>query len=195
MSLRVAVQMDPLEHININGDSSFHLMLAAQARGHELWHYDVATLAYDTLDGAGGRITAWAVAMRAAAGIVGDVGKKKRRFRLVAVEVLHHPDRVLDRRQLHLARVPRDSVRHQVDGEVRGLDDRRFVGGRKPTQCRAFPYWPELLESKATWTSVGKYCPGIGKGPLIQIKTAKRRAQVMRKAYPEMYSSDACGAD
>ena len=55
MTLRVAVQMDPLETININGDSSFHLMLAAQARGHALWHYDVATLAYDM-----GRITAWA---------------------------------------------------------------------------------------------------------------------------------------
>ena len=38
MSLRVAVQMDPLESIKIGGDSSFHLMLAAQARGHSLWH-------------------------------------------------------------------------------------------------------------------------------------------------------------
>ena len=28
MTLRIAVQMDPLESININGDSSFHLMLA-----------------------------------------------------------------------------------------------------------------------------------------------------------------------
>jgi len=55
MTLRIAVQMDPLETINISGDSSFHLMLAAQARGHELWHYDVATLAYDM-----GRITCWA---------------------------------------------------------------------------------------------------------------------------------------
>ena len=54
MTLRVAVQMDPLETININGDSSLHLMLAAQARGHSLWHYDVQTLAYDM-----GRITAW----------------------------------------------------------------------------------------------------------------------------------------
>jgi glutathione synthase/RimK-type ligase-like ATP-grasp enzyme len=41
MTLRVAVQMDPLETININGDSTFHLMLAAQARGYELWYYDV----------------------------------------------------------------------------------------------------------------------------------------------------------
>lgn len=55
MSLRVAVQMDPMETINIAGDSSFALMLAAQARGHSVWHYDVATIAYDD-----GKITAWA---------------------------------------------------------------------------------------------------------------------------------------
>jgi glutathione synthase len=39
MTLRVAVQMDPLEHINISGDSSFAIMLGAQARGHKLYHY------------------------------------------------------------------------------------------------------------------------------------------------------------
>ncbi|MBD8546982.1 glutathione synthase [Sphingomonas sp. CFBP 8760] len=39
MSLSVAVQMDPLAGINIAGDSSFALMLAAQARGHRLFHY------------------------------------------------------------------------------------------------------------------------------------------------------------
>ena len=39
MSLRVAVQMDPLESINIEGDSTFAIMLAAQARGHTLYHY------------------------------------------------------------------------------------------------------------------------------------------------------------
>ncbi|MBX6746089.1 MAG: glutathione synthase [Acetobacteraceae bacterium] len=38
-SLRVAVQMDPIETINIDADSTFVLMLEAQARGHALWHY------------------------------------------------------------------------------------------------------------------------------------------------------------
>lgn len=38
MSLRVAVQMDPLEGIDIRGDSSFRIMLEAQTRGHRLWH-------------------------------------------------------------------------------------------------------------------------------------------------------------
>ncbi len=39
MSLTVAVQMDPIEGINIAGDSTFALMLSAQARGHRLFHY------------------------------------------------------------------------------------------------------------------------------------------------------------
>jgi glutathione synthase len=39
VSLTVAVQMDPLDQINITGDSSFALMLSAQARGHRLFHY------------------------------------------------------------------------------------------------------------------------------------------------------------
>jgi glutathione synthase len=59
MSLRVAVQMDPLESIGIAGDSSFALMLSAQARGHKLWHYDVRSLAWEN-----GRITAWARPVR-----------------------------------------------------------------------------------------------------------------------------------
>lgn len=50
MSLRVAVQMDPLESINIAGDSSFALMLSAQTRGHELLHYDVGSLTLDEGD-------------------------------------------------------------------------------------------------------------------------------------------------
>src|SRR6185369_7493093 len=37
--MRVAVQMDPLDKINIAGDSTFALMLKAQERGYELFHY------------------------------------------------------------------------------------------------------------------------------------------------------------
>jgi len=43
-SLKIAVQMDPLSSINIDGDSSFALMLEAQSRGHALWHYEVRHL-------------------------------------------------------------------------------------------------------------------------------------------------------
>ena len=64
MSLRVAVQMDPLESIKIGGDSSFALMEAAQARGHSLFHYDVTTLAWQSDVTPQGRITAHASPVR-----------------------------------------------------------------------------------------------------------------------------------
>ena len=38
MSLLVAIQMDPIEGINIDADSTFALALEAQARGHRLLH-------------------------------------------------------------------------------------------------------------------------------------------------------------
>jgi glutathione synthase len=43
--LKVAVQMDPIETISIEGDSTFALMLEGQARGHALWHYEVRHMA------------------------------------------------------------------------------------------------------------------------------------------------------
>ena len=46
MSLRVAVQMDPLESINISGDSTFAIMLKAQELGHKLYHYLAEDLTY-----------------------------------------------------------------------------------------------------------------------------------------------------
>ena len=39
MGLAVAIQMDPIETIDIGGDSTFAMALEAQARGHRLWHY------------------------------------------------------------------------------------------------------------------------------------------------------------
>ncbi|KAF0231681.1 MAG: glutathione [Beijerinckiaceae bacterium] len=44
MPLRVAVQMDPIEKINIAGDSTFALMLEASARGHSLHVYGAEAL-------------------------------------------------------------------------------------------------------------------------------------------------------
>ena len=55
MSLKVAVQMDPLERINVAGDSTFAIMLGAQRRGHRLFHYLAPDLSYRD-----GRVTAQA---------------------------------------------------------------------------------------------------------------------------------------
>jgi glutathione synthase len=48
MALRVAIQMDPIEKIDINGDSSFMMALEAQARGHEVWHYLPSALMFES---------------------------------------------------------------------------------------------------------------------------------------------------
>src|SRR6476619_1337603 len=39
MALKVAFQMDPIERIDIRGDSTFALLLEAQWRGHDVFYY------------------------------------------------------------------------------------------------------------------------------------------------------------
>jgi len=53
MSLKVAVQMDPIERINIETDSTFMMMMEAQARGHSLFVYTPDKLSLEE-----GRVTA-----------------------------------------------------------------------------------------------------------------------------------------
>ena len=45
MSLKIAVQMDPIQRINIKGNSTFALLLEAQKRGHQLTYYTPDRLA------------------------------------------------------------------------------------------------------------------------------------------------------
>ena len=54
MPLKVAVQMDPLEAIKIEGDTTFLMMLTAQERGHSLWVYTPEKLSLEN-----GRLSAW----------------------------------------------------------------------------------------------------------------------------------------
>lgn len=53
MQLKVAIQMDPVEGINIKGDSSFVLGLEAQKRGYGLYYYQPKDLFYDHQSGVG----------------------------------------------------------------------------------------------------------------------------------------------
>ena len=46
MGLKVAIQMDPIETVNIDADSTFVLALEAQNRGHALFHYEPHDLAF-----------------------------------------------------------------------------------------------------------------------------------------------------
>ena len=61
MTLKVAIQMDPVGPIDIDGDSTFRIALEAQERGHSLFYYTPDRLAYQE-----GRITArgWPLELR-----------------------------------------------------------------------------------------------------------------------------------
>jgi len=57
----------------------------------------------------------------------------------------------------------------------------------KPLQCRTFPYWPELVGHTRNWKDTAKYCPGIGKGELVNITLARETAAEMRTAHAHLY--------
>jgi glutathione synthase len=75
MSLNVAVQMDPIERINIRGDSTFALLLEAQARGHAISYYTPDRLA---LSGARLFATVQPLQVRDVAGDHFTLGEPKR---------------------------------------------------------------------------------------------------------------------
>jgi uncharacterized protein len=90
----------------------------------------------------------------------------------------------LDRMAKFVGMRPRDVERSYVEEGC-------SIHPAKPTQCRIFPFWPELVDSKREWQKTAAYCPGIGKGELIQIETARGQAEEMRRAYPGMYGDSA----
>jgi Fe-S-cluster containining protein len=57
----------------------------------------------------------------------------------------------------------------------------------KPTQCRVFPFWPELIKDKKELKETAEWCPGIGKGNLVSVATLEASAREMQRAYPRQY--------
>lgn len=41
----------------------------------------------------------------------------------------------------------------------------------RPTQCRTWPFWPEVMQAKAWTKAVVEFCPGVGKGQVISKET------------------------
>jgi uncharacterized protein len=52
---------------------------------------------------------------------------------------------------------------------------------------RGVPFWPELVGNKKNWNKAGEWCPGVGKGELVQIQMARAVAAEMREAHPHLY--------
>lgn len=125
MALRIAVQMDPMETIKIAGDSSFALMLSAQQRGMEVWHYDVRTLAYEANQGAGGMLTAHAapVTVQRVEGDHFTMGERRR------IDLARDIDVVLMRQDppFHLGYISAALLLDRLKGQTLVINDPREV--------------------------------------------------------------------
>ena len=40
----------------------------------------------------------------------------------------------------------------------------------RPSQCRLFPFWPEVMRSEAGWASYARSCPGMNDGRLYSAR-------------------------
>jgi glutathione synthase len=85
VSLKIAVQMDPIERINIRGDSTFALLLEAQKRGHAVSYYTPDQLAMD-----GGKVFASVrkLEVRDSDGSHFTLGEPRRRAALTEFDVI-----------------------------------------------------------------------------------------------------------
>ena len=70
------------------------------------------------------------------------------------------------------------------------LADGCSVHAIKPLQCSSFPYWPELLASAEERREAAKYCPGMNKGPLVNIESAREIASQVQSAFPQLYDEE-----
>lgn len=52
----------------------------------------------------------------------------------------------------------------------------------RPTQCRTWPFWPEVMNAKTWAKEVKTFCPGVGKGPMIPLEEIQRQLEEQKKS-------------
>lgn len=59
------------------------------------------------------------------------------------------------------------SIREKDNGDCVFLNGKLCgIYEARPTQCRTFPFWPEILRAEKNWHATAKECEGIGQGRL-----------------------------
>jgi glutathione synthase len=130
MTLKVAVQMDPLEAVNVEADTTFLMMLSAQARGHSLWVYTPDKLSLED-----GRVTARGrpVTVKSEQGAHADFGAWERRELLEFDVVLLRQDPPFDMAYIttthFLEAIHPKTLVVNNPAEVRSAPEKLFVTG------------------------------------------------------------------
>lgn len=56
----------------------------------------------------------------------------------------------------------------------------------RPTQCKTYPFWPELLTSEQVWLKQRRYCEGINNGKQVSVQHIKRQLKIQQQAEKEI---------
>lgn len=72
----------------------------------------------------------------------------------------------------------------------------QFLKGKKcsiyearPTQCRTWPFWPEVMNPKTWKKEVATFCPGVGKGPVRSAEEIREQLEEQKQSERELRSS------
>lgn len=55
-----------------------------------------------------------------------------------------------------------------------GRDNRCRVYAARPVQCRSYPFWPEVINSKTAWQREARRCEGINRGTLVPLSRIRK---------------------
>ncbi len=61
-------------------------------------------------------------------------------------------------------------------------EDRCTIEPVKPAQCRAYPFWPEIVIEDGGWGREAEHCPGIGRGPVHGPEEIAQRFRLIGEA-------------
>lgn len=56
----------------------------------------------------------------------------------------------------------------------------------RPTQCRTWPFWPEVMDAKAWKKEVVAFCPGVGRGKIHSREEIEKNLQEQRQAEKDL---------
>ena len=64
-------------------------------------------------------------------------------------------------------------------------DQRCRIYGVRPLQCRTYPFWPEVVNSRAMWRAEARRCEGIDHGQVIPVTRIRRLLARHKRAKPD----------
>lgn len=62
------------------------------------------------------------------------------------------------------------------------VNKRCSVYSARPTQCRTWPFWPEVMNAKTWKKEIASFCPGVGKGKVITAEVIEKNINEQKKS-------------